>query len=75
MTDNDIKRFHQLLQSYGANETRAYARLLKAYGELQALAQAVVDETRNKDENPSWAPMYEAIAKLADHLGKTYGLR
>lgn len=58
---------------------KRYDRLLNAFGELQAAAQKVVDETDKIHNNDPWpikyrAP-YGAITELRILLGKQYGLR
>lgn len=58
---------------------KRYDRLLKAFGELQAAAQKVVDETDRIHDNEPWPVKYRApygaIAELRQLLAKQYGLR
>ncbi|MFZ5783955.1 MAG: hypothetical protein ACOY4R_27470 [Pseudomonadota bacterium] len=67
-----------MLQAQHKQELR-YQRLLASFGELQAAAQRVVDETDHIHDSDPWpikyrAP-YEAITGLRVLLGKQRGLR
>lgn len=58
---------------------KRYDRLLKAFGELQAAAQKVVDETDRIYDNEPWPTKYRApygaIVELRKLLGTQHGLR
>ena len=58
---------------------KRYELLLRAFGELQAAAQKVVDETDRIHDSSPWpikyrAP-YGAIVELRQLLARQYGLR
>lgn len=66
-------------EKFPTDPRKRYDRLLKDFGELQAAAQKVVDETDRIHDNKPWpqkygAP-YGAITELRQLLAKQYGLR
>ena len=62
-----------------ADPQKRYDRLLKAFGELQAAAQKVIDETDRIHDNEPWPVKYRApygaIVELRKLLARQYGLR
>ena len=58
---------------------KRHNHLLKAFGELQAAAQKVCDETDRIHDNSPWPQKYRApygaIVELRQLLAKQYGMR
>lgn len=78
MSGKALRLAGDMLQAQHKQERR-YQRLLASFGELQAAAQRVVDETDRIHDNDPWpikyrAP-YAAITELRSLLGKQRGLR
>lgn len=64
---------------FPTDPTKRYELLLRDYGELQAAAQKVVDETDRIHDSKPWPIKYQApygaITDLRQLLLKHYGLR
>ncbi len=69
----------RIAAKFPTNAQKRYERLLKAFGELQAAGQKVVDETDRIHDSKPWPVKYHApygaITELRKLLARQYGLR